>query len=88
MSKCSINIKKIAKKYLEKKDTLSDLERVCLLYTYYADLLDDIDQDVQTDVELEDEIVSQWVVNLFTPSEADIDLELAAMSIVGSDITT
>ena len=34
------------------------IERVCLLYTYYNDLLDDIDQDIDTDVELEDEIIS------------------------------
>lgn len=87
MSKCSINIKKIATKFLQKKEPLSDLERVCLLYTYYSELLDDIDQDIDTDVELEDEIVSQWVVNLFMPSEAEIDLELAAISIIGSDVT-
>ena len=86
MAKCSVNVKRIAKKYLEKKDSLSNLERVCLLYTYYNDLLDDIDQDIETDVELEDEIIEQWVVNLFMPPEADIDLELAAMSIMGSDI--
>lgn len=86
MSRDSINVKKIAKKFLVKRDSLSDLERLCLLYTYYSDLLDDIDQDVVADVELEDEIVSQWVVNLFMPSEADIDLELAAMSIVGSEV--
>ena len=88
MSKCSINIKKIAKKYIEKKETLSDLERVCLLHTYYTELLDEIDQDIQTDIELEDEIVGQWVVNLFMPSDADIDLELAAMSVLGSDVNT
>lgn len=85
MNKCSVNVKKIAKKYLDKNTTLTGLERVCLLYTYYNDLLDDIDQDIETDVELEDEIIEQWVVNLFMPPEIDIDLELAAISIVGSD---
>jgi hypothetical protein len=85
MNKCSVNVKKIAKKYLEKNNSLTDLERVCLLYTYYTELLEDIDQDIETDVELEDEIIEQWVVNLFMPPEVDIDLELAAMSIIGSD---
>ena len=35
MSKCSINVKKIAKKCLDKQESLSDLERVVLLYVYY-----------------------------------------------------
>lgn len=84
MSKCSIDIKKIASKCLEDKKSLTDLERVCLLYTYYNDLLEDIDQDLDSDVELEDSIVEQWVVNLFMPPEESIDIELAAMSILGS----
>lgn len=86
MANCSVNVKKIAKKYLKDKHALSDLERVCLLFTYYNDLLEDIDQDVDSDVELEDEIIEQWVVNLFMPSDASIDIELAAMSVLGSDI--
>jgi hypothetical protein len=85
MSKCSINVKKIAKKYITDKRSLSDLERICLLYTYYNDLLDDIDQDVDSDIDLEDKIVEQWVVNLFMPPEDSIDTELAAISILGSE---
>ena len=84
MSKSYIDIKKIAKKCIENKQELTDLERVCLLYTYYNDLLEDIDQDIDTDLELEDEIVEQWVVNLFMPSGSSIDIELAALSVLGS----
>lgn len=84
MSKCSIDTKRIAKKALEDRENLTDLERVCLLYTYYNDLLEDIDQDLDSDIELEDSIVEQWVVNLFMPPEESIDIELAAMSILGS----
>ena len=84
MNKCSINVKSIAKKYIDDKSSLSDLERICLLHTYYNDLLDDIDQDVDSDIELEDEIVEQWVVNLFMPPEDSIDVELAALSVLGS----
>jgi hypothetical protein len=84
MSKCSINTTKIAKKYLEKQEDLSDLEKVVLLYTYYNDLLEDIDQEDKSDVDLEDQIVEEWVGCLFGPQESDINLQLAAMSIAGS----
>ena len=84
MSKCSINVEKIAKKFVDKQHTLSDLERVVLLYVYYNELLGDIDQDNDDDLELEEEIINEWVTNLFFPSEDDIDVELAAMSVLGS----
>lgn len=86
MSKCTIDVVKIAKKYIEKKQTLSDLERIALLYTYYNDLLEDIDQEDDTDIDLEDQIVEEWVVSLFIPSENDINIQLAAMSILGSKV--
>ena len=84
MSKCSINVKKIAKKCLDKQESLSDLERVVLLYVYYNEMLEDIDEENDTDLELEDQIVGEWVTNLFLPPEDDIDIQLAAMSILGS----
>ena len=84
MSKCIIDVVKIAKKYIEKKHALTDLERIALLYTYYNEILEDIDQDDVSDVDLEDQIVEEWVVSLFVPSENDINIQLAAMSILGS----
>ena len=84
MSKCSVNVVKIAKKYIEKQEDLSSLERVILLYTYYNDLLDNIDQEDVSDVDLEDQIVEEWVGCLFGPTENDINIQLAAMSILGS----
>lgn len=84
MSKCTVNVVKIANKYVEKQHALSSLERVVLLYTYYNDLLEDIDQEDASDIDLEDQIVEEWVMCLFTPSENDINLQLAAMSILGS----
>ena len=84
MSKCSINVKKIAKKFVDKQHTLSDLERVVLLYVYYNELLEDIDQDNEEDVALEEEIINEWVTNLFFPPEDAIDVELAALSVLGS----
>ena len=84
MNKCTIDIKKIAKKFLDKKYRLTDLERVALLYTYYNELLEDLDQDIESDLDLEDQIIEEWVINLFVPPEDEIDLELAALSILGS----
>lgn len=84
MNKCTIDIKKIAKKFLDKKYRLTDLERVALLYTYYNELLEDLDQDIESDLDLEDQIIEEWVINLFVPPEDKIDLELAALSILGS----
>jgi len=84
MTKCSIDVVKIANKYLEKKQSLSNLERIVLLFTYYNELLEDIDQDDTSDIDLEDQIVEEWVLSLFVPSENDMNLQLAAMSIAGS----
>lgn len=84
MNKCTIDIKKIAKKFLDKKYRLTGLERVALLYAYYNELLEDIDQDIESDLDLEDQIIEEWVINLFVPPEDEIDLELAALSILGS----
>ena len=79
----SINVKKIAKKFLDKKP-LSDLERLVLLYTYYNELLENIDEEDDSDIDLEDSIIEEWIVNLFVPSEDNMTLELAAISIYGS----
>lgn len=84
MSTCSINVKKIAKKYIDKKQRLSDLERIALLYTYYNEMLESIDEEEESDLDLQEQIIEEWVVNLFVPSADDIDLEIAALSILGS----
>jgi len=84
MSKCTINVIKIAKKHIEKQHNLSSLESVVLLYAYYNDLLEEIDQEDASDIDLENQIVEEWVMCLFTPSENNINLQLAAMSILGS----
>lgn len=84
MNKPTIDIHRIATKVVDKKIKLTDIERVVLLYTYYNELLHGINSDDDSDLELEDQIIEEWVVNLFIPPEDEIDLELAALSIIGS----
>ena len=84
MSSTNINIKNIAKKYFDKKRHLSDLERIVLLYYYYNEMLENINEEDESDLDLQDQIIEEWIVNLFVPPEDSIDIELAALSVLGS----
>jgi hypothetical protein len=84
MSSSTIDLKNIAKKFLDRKKTLTDLERIVLLYHYYNEMLDNINEEDDSDLELQDQIIEEWVVNLFVPPEDNLDMELAALSIIGS----
>jgi hypothetical protein len=84
MSKTTIDLNSIAKKFLVKKKSLTDLERIVLLYHYYNEMLENINEEDESDLELQDQIIEEWVVNLFVPPEDNLDLELAALSITGS----
>lgn len=77
---------KIAKKYIEGK-SLSDVEKLVLLYIYYKDLLSSIEDETEVNLELEEEIAASWVQALFENfnlTHGSIDLELAARSISGA----
>lgn len=78
---------KIAKKYLSGKK-LSEIEKLILLYTYYKELIEEIEDDSDINITLEEEIATSWVQALFEGLQltfGNIDIELAAMSICGAE---